>query len=247
MQREIPKTLKRADFLIAVSEFARNEVIKYFGWPEHKIRATPLGVTPQYHPRTQLETQPVLAQLGLTHGRYTLCIATIEPRKNIDGILSAYRRLPDRVRRAYPLVLAGGSGWNNEATLKRIAQYQAQGWLHHLGYVPESELPLLLAGARSFVFPSFYEGFGLPVLEAMACGIPVVTSNRSSLPEVTQGAALLIEPEDIPALTEAIRISLEDETWRNAAIPASQQVAAGYSWETTARETADIYRLLAGG
>ncbi|MBS1187389.1 MAG: glycosyltransferase family 4 protein [Burkholderiaceae bacterium] len=246
MRREIPKTLVRADFLIAVSEFTRREVIDHFGWPEDKIRAIPLGVKPQYRPRTPQETQPALAQLGLAHGRYALCIATIEPRKNIDGLLSAYERLPDDLKREYPLVLAGGSGWNNEATLARIARAQAQGWLSYLGYVPETELPLLLAGARSFIFPSFYEGFGLPVLEAMASGVPVVTSNRASLPEVVQGAALLTNPDDIPALTEVIRRSLEDNAWREAAIPASRQVAAGYSWDTTARQTADVYRLLAG-
>ena len=244
MQREIPVSLKRADFLITVSEFTRQEVITHFGWPEDKIRAIHLGVTPQYHPRLPHETQSVLTEMGLTHGRYALCISTIEPRKNIEGLLSAYERLPAGTRQAFPLVLAGGSGWNNEAIMRRIAQGQAQGWLSYLGYVPETALPIIVAGARSFLFPSFYEGFGLPVLEAMASGIPVVTSNRSSLPEVAQGAALLVDPDDIPTLTEAIARSLEDDAWRDVAIAASLQVAARYSWETMARQTADVYRLL---
>ena len=116
------------------------------------------------------------------------------------------------------------------------------GWLKYLGYVPQEDLPALFAGARGFLLPSLYEGFGLPVLEAMASGIPVLTSNSSSLAEVAQGAALLVEPEDVPAMTESIRIVLDDEGWRRAAVNRSRDVAARYSWETTIRNTVKTYR-----
>ena len=242
MQREIQIALGRANFLITDSEFIRQEIIKFFDWPEDKVRAVPLGVAEEYCPRDFDETVGVLEKFGLAFGSYTLCVATIEPRKNIGTLLSAYEALPQALRNRYPLVLAGGYGWRSEAIHRRIEQGQRQGWLLYLGYVSETDLPLLFSGARGFVYPSLYEGFGLPVIEAMASGLPVLISNRSSLPEVALGAALIVEAEDVQAMTESIRVLLEDDQWRDVAAKRSLVVGAQYSWETTARETVDIYR-----
>lgn len=246
MQREIPVSLNRASFLITDSEFIRREVIEFFGWPEDKVRAVPLGVPEEFRPRGAEETAAVLAKFGLVYGGYALCVATIEPRKNIEALLLGYEALPQALRNHYPLVLAGDRGWRSESIHRRIEQGQRQGWLLYLGYVSEVELPLLFSGAHGFVFPSLYEGFGLPVLEAMASGLPVLCSNRSSLPEVASGAALLVEPEDVRAMTEGIRVLLEDEEWRSAAARRALAAAAQYSWEKTARDTVEVYRTVLG-
>ena len=242
MQRAIPASLKRADFLITVSEFTRREVLDYFGWPQDRIRAIPLGVTAHYHPHSAQQTQATLAPLGLQHGQYALCTATIEPRKNIERLLQAYALQPIADRRRYPLVLAGGRGWNDAQLIQRIAAAQAEGWLHHLGYVDQSLLPQLIAGARCFIFPSLYEGFGLPVLEAMASGVPVVTADCASLPEVAQGAALLVNPLELESIAAGITRALQDDDWCHHAVAAGLRVAAEYSWDKTAQQTVEVYR-----
>jgi glycosyltransferase involved in cell wall biosynthesis len=242
MQREIQVALTRADFLITDSEFIRREIIDFFNWPEEKVQAVPLGVSEEYRPRGQEETVGVLQKFSLDFDGYILCVGTIEPRKNIEVLLSAYEALPEAQRSRCPLVLVGGFGWRSEATHRRIEQGQRQGWLRYLGYVSETELPLLFSAARGFVYPSLYEGFGLPVLEAMASGLPVLISNRSSLPEVASGAALIAEAEDVRAMTESIRVMLEDDSWRREATKRSLEVAGRYSWEATARKTVEVYR-----
>jgi len=241
MQKEIPIALSRANFLITVSDFIRQEIIEFFDWPEDKVRAVPLGVSEEYRPRWVAEAAGVLGKFGLAFGGYTLCVATIEPRKNIGTLLSAYEALPQALRNHYPLVLAGGYGWRSEAIHRRIEQGQRQGWLRYLGYVSEADLPLLFSGARGFVYPSLYEGFGLPVIEAMASGLPVLISNRSSLPEIALGAALIVEAEDVQAMTESIRVLLEDDQWRSEASRRSLEVASRYSWDATARKTVEVY------
>jgi glycosyltransferase involved in cell wall biosynthesis len=242
MRREIPVSLNRASFLITDSEFVRQEVIEFFGWPEDRVRAVPLGAPEEFRPRGVEETAAVLAKFGLVYGGYALCVATIEPRKNIEALLSAYEALPQALRNRYSLVLAGDRGWRSESVHRHIEQGQRQGWLHYLGYVSEVELPRLYSGARGFVFPSLYEGFGLPVLEAMASGLPVLCSNCPSLQEVASGATLLVEPEDVRAMTEGIRVLLEDDEWRSAAAKRALAAAALYSWENTARNTVEVYR-----
>lgn len=245
MRRAIPASLKRADFIITVSEFTKREVIDYFKWPEEKIHAIPLGVSDEYHPRAAEETATILNPYGLRHGQYALCTATIEPRKNIERLLQAYAQQPQALRARYPLVLVGGAGWNDDQLLQRIQAAQAEGWLHHLGFVNQAALPHIMAGARCFLFPSLYEGFGLPVLEAMASGIPVVTSDRSSLPEVAQGAALLVNPLDTNEISIAIACALQDDGWCNHAALAGLQVADICSWDKTAQQTVDVYRKMA--
>lgn len=241
MSREVPIALRRASFLIADSEFVRQEIINFFGWPEDKVRVVPLGVSEDFRQRGINETAEVLDQFGLVFGGYALCVATIEPRKNIDVMLSAYELLPQSLRNRYPLVLVGGQGWRSEAIHSRIEQGQRQGWLRYFGYVPEQELPLLYSGARGFIYPSLYEGFGLPVLEAMASGLPTLISNRASLPEVASGAALVVEAEDVHAMAENIQRLFEDEAWRAASVKRALEVSAQYSWEETARKTVDVY------
>ena len=241
-EKSFQQSLNIAAHLITDSEVTRQEVIAYFGWPSERISAIHLGVAAAYAPHPAAQLTPLLQRYGLSAGGYTLCVSTIEPRKRIDHLLIAYARLPQKLRTAYPLVLIGGQGWQSEALHEQIVTAQQAGWLHYLGFVDETDLPALYAGARLFIYPSIYEGFGLPVAEAMASGVPVIASNRSTLPEISAGAALLIDPDDIDAVTTAIEFTLLDESWRQAHIAAGLNVAASYSWDTCFQKTCGVYR-----
>jgi len=242
LQRELTQSLKRADALITVSHCMRQELADYFNWPLDRIHAVPLASSPQFHPRSPDALREALARHGLQPGGYSLFVGTIEPRKNIVSLLDAYSRLPLALRQRWPLILTGYHGWRSEAIHDRIAQAQQQGWARYLGFVASADLPLLFAGARLFTFPSHYEGFGLPVLEAMSSGVPVVCSNSSSLPEVAGPAALMCAPDDVEGLTALLQQGLEDEAWRATAVQQGLLHAGGFSWERCAQATVEVYK-----
>jgi alpha-1,3-rhamnosyl/mannosyltransferase len=175
-----------------------------------------------------------------------LALATLEPRKNLTRLLDAYEQLDATLRKRYPLVLAGAMGWHADRIVQRIDALVARGEAIKLGYVSEELLPRLLAGARAMAFPSIYEGFGLPPLEAMAAGVPVVASSASSIPEVTGEAALLVAPEDTDGLREALDRALTDTAWRDEAIARGLQRARRFSWQRCVDATVNVYRMLAG-
>ena len=241
-EREFKASMARAAHLITDSEATRLEVMDFLGWPADKITAVPLGVSAQFKPASEADLASSLGKYGLVFNRYTLCVSTLEPRKKVANLLQAYQCLPQQLREQYPLVLIGGRGWLSDALHQEIDRLAAEGWLHYLGFVPEADLPALYAGARSFVYPSICEGFGLPVLEAMTCGVPVVASTFTSLPEVTQGAALLLDPDDIDAMARGIHTSLCNEDWRANAIGAGLAVAQTYSWDRCIEQTVAVYQ-----
>ena len=242
MQAEIELSLKRASALITDTEFTRQEVAKFFSWPLEKIFAVPLASAPEFMPQPFEVLRPTLASLGLVPDGYTLFTGTVEPRKNLDVLLEAYARLPVTVRTKWPLVIAGYRGWSNDSLHSRIKTAENEGWLRYLGFVPHDVLPSLMAGASLFVYPSLYEGFGLPVLEAMACGVPVVCSNASTLPEVTGLAAALHDPNDVDGLVDLVRAGLEDESWRKSARAAGLVQAAKFSWKRCTQQTLSVYQ-----
>lgn len=242
LQKELTLTLQRADALITDSHYTRQELADYFGWPIERIHAVPLASSPEFHPRSADSLREALARYGLQAGGYSLFVGTIEPRKNLETLLDAYGKLPVALRQRWPLILTGYHGWRSEAIHQRIAQAQQQGWARYLGFAASEDLPLLYAGARLFTFPSHYEGFGLPVLEAMSSGVPVVCSNSSSLPEVAGQAALMCAPGDVDGLSALLRQGLEDENWRLAAVQQGLTHAAGFSWERCAQATIEVYR-----
>jgi glycosyltransferase involved in cell wall biosynthesis len=150
--------------------------------------------------------------------------------------------LPTHDRQRCPLVLAGFKGWNNADIMARIDRGRREGWVKYLGFVPNDDLPVLYAGAKLFAFPSLYEGFGLPVLEAMASGVPVITTNRSSIPEVGGDAVLYTDPSDIENMRYDLERALFDDEWRDAAIRDGLTQASHFSWKQCADDTIDIYR-----
>ena len=244
LSRELPKSLARAEFLITDAESVRREVIAQFNWPEDRIRAVPLGVDASFHPRTKLETSEVLQKHGLKHGAYSLYVGTIEPRKNLARLIRCYGGLPESLRTAYPLVLCGSRGWQADEIHDLMRSAISAGWMKYLDFVAQEDLPLLYAGTRLFCFPSLYEGFGLPPLEAMASGAPVLTSTVSSLPEVVGDVALKIQPEDELELVDGLRRGLEDDAWRQQAGLQGPQRAMAFSWRECAQKTASIYARL---
>jgi glycosyltransferase involved in cell wall biosynthesis len=177
----------------------------------------------------------------LLYRDYLLFVGNIEPRKNLVALVEAYSQLRNNTRRAPPLAIAGGEGWRNRLIHQAVAASPFAADIRFLGYVPDAELPALMNGALAFVYPSVYEGFGLPPLEAMACGTPVITSNRSSLPEVVGDAALLVHPDDPAELADAMARVVEHESLRDDLRGRGLKQAQRFSWEGTARLTLEVY------
>lgn len=242
MRAEIELSLKRATALITDTEYTRREVASFFGWPLERIHAVHLASAPEFVPRAANELSETLSKFGLEVSGYSLFTGTVEPRKNIDVLLDAYYRLPISLRQRWPLVVVGYRGWASDDLHARLEKAQREGWLKYLGFVSNDLLPILMAGARLFLYPSLYEGFGLPVLEAMSCGVPVVCSNASTLPEVAGEAAAFHAPEDVDTLLVLLKAGLEDDDWRKNAGAAGLKQSAKFSWERCARETLDVYR-----
>lgn len=242
MQKELLLALRRGDAFITDSQYNRQEMASYFSISPEKIHAVPLAASEEFRPRAPETLVTPLERYGLQPGQYSLYVGTIEPRKNLMNLLAAYKALPQQVRQRWPLVLAGYAGWRSEDIHRSIEKATREGWARYLGFVDAIDLPLLFAGARLFCFPSLYEGFGLPVLEAMKSGVPVVCSNSSSLPEVAGDATLMSDPQDIDQLNFLIHKGLEDETWRSKAVMAGMHRAQTFSWRSCAVETQQVYR-----
>lgn len=244
MQKELPEVMKRVQVLLTDSEFTRQEVSAYFSWPLNRIVVAPLAVSSDYHPMGITEVAPVLARWGLHFGRYALFVSSLDPRKNIGMLLDAYERMPNALRLRTPLVVVGFEGWKSEETIARLRAGERAGWAYYAGFVDEASLPALYAGARVFLYPSRYEGFGLPVLEAMAAGTPVICSNATSLPEVAGAdGAVLVAVDDADGLYDALMRALEDDAWCAAARNRGLVRATHFAWEKTVSATLTAYKL----
>ncbi|MFM5384210.1 glycosyltransferase family 4 protein [Aeromonas veronii] len=242
IQKECLHTLATADALITDSRYNRQELADYFNWPIERIFAVPLACSADFQPRDSAQCQAVLQRYNLSYQGYSLYVGTIEPRKNLSVLLDAYSRLPLATRRRYPLILTGYQGWQNEQIMEKINLAQQQGWARYLGFLPATDLPMLFSAAKTFCFPSLYEGFGLPVLEAMASGVAVVCSHSSSLPEVVGEAGLMCDPHDTVTLSELLLTSLEDEIWRSQAITNGLLQSEQFSWQRCAAQTLAVYQ-----
>jgi glycosyltransferase involved in cell wall biosynthesis len=226
------RVLKRAGGVIAISESAKSDAVRLLGLDPDKIAVIYPGIDGRFF----------TAQAVPREKPYVLSAGTIEPRKNVDTLLDAWETLPADLRAAYDLVIAGPQGWNAERTVARIDS-GIKG-VRRAGYVPERDLPALFAGATAFVYPSLYEGFGFPPAQAMAAGVPVITSRVSSLPEVVGDAGVLIEPRDPTALRDALERMLTSETLRKELGKKGKERARRFSWKNSALRSAEFFQRL---
>ena len=229
----------RADRIVVPSHHTRNDVLERLSVAPERVVVVPGGIDPIFRPQPESEVATRLAPLGLRPREYLLFLGTIEPRKNLTRLLQAMESAGPEVG---VLVLAGGRGWNNAPIRDAMTRLARAGRIRDLGYVDDDLRRPLLSGARGFVYPSLYEGFGLPPLEAMACGTPVLTSSVSALPEVMGDAALYVDPTDVAALAEALTRIWRDETLRAELRTRGLARATTFSWDRTARLTLDVYR-----
>jgi len=232
-------TCARARRVLAISQSTADDLTTRLGVPADKIDVTPLGYDrASFHPRLEREKAHFRRKHGLPE-RFWLYVGTLEPRKNLPLLLQAYARLPDADR--LPLILGGGIGWMAQEVFAVIERLELGEWVRHVGFIPAADLPLWYNCAEAFFFPSVYEGFGVPVLEALACGTPVITSNASSLPEVAGGAAICLPPADIDQWTEALKGIQQNGEWREAARTKGLERAKHFSWARTAQLTLRSY------
>ncbi len=243
----MPFFLRRADAIIAVSEWTRRDAVRLYGIPEDKISVIYEGVDPRFRRQVAEQIAATRRCYGLPE-RYILYVGTIEPRKNLIALLEAYALLRSQhaVADSCRLVFVGKKGWLYEPFFRRLRELALTDQVIITGFVPDDDLPALYAGADVFVFPSIYEGFGLPVLEAMACGTPVVCSNASSLPEVAGEAALMVDAGDVAGLASAIRRVIEDHDLRASLSARGVVQAQRFTWEETARRTLTVYEKVYG-
>lgn len=245
MNRLFEPGLRGAARVITDSLFVKSEIVRVFGIDASLIDAIALGADPRFAPMGPDRTRGVLEQHGLLHGEYFLGVGTLEPRKNVQGTIDAHAALPPAVRARHPLVLAGMRGWRTSSLERRLEPLVRSGQVRVLGYLERDDLAAVTAGALAAVYPSLYEGFGLPPLEAMACGVPAITSNASSLPEVVGDGGIMVDPLDIQALATAMEsIALEPQLRATLSQKASGR-ALRFSWDRCAAETAAVYRLAA--
>jgi glycosyltransferase involved in cell wall biosynthesis len=246
MNRVFPRSLEQAAHVVTDAEFTRQEIIEHFGVAPDRITSIPLAARDNFHPRSEEECRSVLAPQALSYRSYILCVGTLEPRKNLELMIRAYAGMPPAFRSRWPLVLAGMKGWLTSSLESVMKDLVASGEVRPLGFVSEDDLAVLYAGASMLVYPSLYEGFGLPPLEAMRSGTPVIVSNRSTLPEVVGDAGVLIDPHDVDGLRDAVlRLTEDSEHW-TARHHASLRQASLFSWARCARETIAIYRSVLG-
>ncbi len=240
---------RRARRIIAISESTKRDVVRLLGVPPEKVEVIYCGIDEAFRPLAPLppqswgergEVAAFRSKRGLPE-RFILFVGTIEPRKNVTRLIEAFADLRFAIC-DLRLVIGGAKGWFYQDVFARVEELGLEGQVMFPGYIPVSELPLWYNAAELFVYPSLYEGFGLPPLEAMACGTPVITANTSSLPEVVGEAGLTVDPLDVEGLAKAMRRVLGDEALRQEMRKRGLQRARGFSWTKTAQETVQVYQ-----
>ena len=244
-KRRMPLMARRATRIIVPSEFTKRETMQYLGIREDKIRVIFEAAREGLKPLLVAECQSVLDKHQLRQP-YLLYVGTIEPRKNLLTLIRAYHELLRTTKHRPQLALCGGKGWLYEEVFKLVEELKLTDQVRFTGYVADEDLPALYSAAEMFLYPSLYEGFGLPPLEAMACGTPTITSNVSSLPEVVGQAGLTHDPNDWQALTAHIARLFDDKTARAHFKQAGLEQAACFSWDRAARETQSVYDEVVG-
>ncbi len=239
----VPRAVRRARLVLADSENTRRDLIRFWDTPPEKVHVLYPGLAPHFR---RVEDPDVLARVRHRYRlppRFILSVSRLEPRKNFPGLIAAFERLKARTGLPHHLVIAGGKGWLYEPIFDAAARSPYREAIHFPGFVADEDLPALYTLAEAFAYPSFYEGFGFPPLEAMACGTPVVCADNSSLPEVVGNAGLLLPAEDTDAWADALAQVLTDADLRERLIAAGYQQAARFTWESTARRLVRLYHI----
>ena len=244
--RAFRQMARSAQRIITISEYSKADIVHYFGIPAERVSVTHLGVDPAFaQPVAQAVKTAVLARYALQPGFFVF-VGTIQPRKNVARIIEAHRMLPEAIQKAYPLVIVGRNGWGTDALLPELQALESRGCGRWLNNVTDTELHALLQSARALVYPSLYEGFGLPVLEGFAAGLPVISSNTTSIPEVAGDAASLVNPERSDEIADAMRRLAEDGVLAADMAERGRQRVKEFTWAACARQTLDVYQGVAG-
>ena len=231
-----------ADAIITVSAAMVPEIIEHFGVSEDRVHVVHNGISSDWFVRvTPEQSRATMKRYGIEPG-YILTIGTLQPRKNLGRLLAAHTMLPEDLRRSHPLLVVGSKGWATEAEMAMLSSAVARGQATWLQHVPTGELSTIFQNARALALPSLYEGFGLPLVEAFASGIPVMTANTSALREVADDAALLADPLDVREMADALRRIVDDPALRTHLVARGNKRAADFSWEHCASQTIEIYR-----
>ena len=238
-KRYAERILRRADGLIAISESTRNDAVRILGLREDTIQVIYPGVSQAFFETSDAARERVRQTYGMRKP-YLLFVGCVEPRKNLANVLDAWDLLPPALRRDMELVVAGPLGWNSDRLALRLRQPGTG--IRYLGYLPEEDLPAVMAEASVFLYPSYYEGFGFPVLEAMAAGTPVITSNISSLPEIAGGAALLVDPNSAGEIADAVRQILLSPGLAERLHTCGVKRAGQFQWSECARQSLAFFQ-----
>lgn len=241
LDKVVPHSVRRADHILADSQATKDDLITLYNLPAEKITVLLSGVDNHFHLVTDKNTlEQVRAKYQIPDRPYIFSVGTIQPRKNYERMIRSLAQVRNRGFDV-SLVIAGGKGWLSNPIYTTIEETHMADYVHLIGFAKDQDLPALYTGATLTAFPSLYEGFGFPVLESMACGTPVITSNISSLPEVAGNAALLINPLNIDEITFAIQRLLEDTTLRKHLIEQGFQQAQSFTWQASAQHLMEIY------
>ncbi len=243
LRRSTSYNARAAAHLIADSQATKRDLVERCQVSDGKITVVYPGYDPQFAPIRDHARLAAIRERYPIPGPYAIYVGTLQPRKNLARLLEAFAILVQQIEHIH-LVIAGKRGWLHKPLFARVQELGLDERVHFTGYVPQDDLPALISGARVFVLPSLYEGFGLPVLEAMACGTPVICSNVSSLPEVTGDAAILVNPHNTVQLAEALGQLLADEQLRNKLANRGLLRASQFSWEKCAQETLRVLEMV---
>ncbi len=244
-QREFLRGIARAEHVIAISDFARMEIIRQLGLPADRVTRTYMGVRSGLRPLPSDAVQARLRQLELPP-TYLLHVGTIEPRKNVKMLLQAYCALPSSLRQRFPLILVGGWGWNSAEVHAYLQEDARHRGVRYVGYLAEADLAYLYNGARALVFPSLYEGFGLPPVEMFACGGAVLASTAGAVAETAGHKAHLLHPEDVVGWRDAMERVCTDEEWWQSLRRHATDAARPFTWERCASDTLRVYEAVLG-
>lgn len=243
LENNLLKSADRADIIITISENSKNEIVQYLGIDPAKIQIVSPGVdVARYKEDISVSQKEAVKRKYNLPDEYILYLGTLEPRKNVESIIDSFFCLRESYNKDIKLVIAGKKGWGFDTIFQRVESYGLQECVDFIGYVEEVDKPAIYNMAEVFMFPSLYEGFGMPVIEAMAAGVPVITSNNSSLPEAAGDAAKLLDPMDTEAMAAELYNILTNSSMRDEMIKKGLEQSSRFTWENSIEQLVNIYK-----